>query len=186
MRKEEAVEAGGRRQAEDVDGWVERATGLLARAFDAIAARASWDNEAIEADAQALLANREALNETVVSGQGMVADSFYRPNDPLRSQLESAIPQYPFDLNRAQQLLAQAGWVRGSDGVLVHQQTGERLELEINGGDTRYIKQEQNIVADSWKKLGIQVIGQIRVDPLEPGAVILDGAGGGHRVVGLP
>lgn len=49
----------------DVEAWIERATGLLARALDAIAARASWDNEAIEADAKALLASREALNETL-------------------------------------------------------------------------------------------------------------------------
>jgi peptide/nickel transport system substrate-binding protein len=101
--------------------------------------------------------DRQALNDTVVSGVGVIADSFYRSSDPLRPQLEASIPQYPFDLSRAQQLLAQAGWVRGSDGNLVHQQTGERLELEINGGDTRYIKQEQNIVADSWKKVGVQV-----------------------------
>ena len=54
-----------RATAEDVDAWIERATGLLARAFDTIAARGSWDNETIEAEAKALLANREALNEAL-------------------------------------------------------------------------------------------------------------------------
>ena len=34
---------------------------LVSRAFDAIAMRTDWDNEAVEADAHALLANREAL-----------------------------------------------------------------------------------------------------------------------------
>jgi maltose alpha-D-glucosyltransferase/alpha-amylase len=52
-----------RATAADVDAWIERASGLLARAFDTIAARGSWDNETVEADAKALLANREALNE---------------------------------------------------------------------------------------------------------------------------
>jgi maltose alpha-D-glucosyltransferase/alpha-amylase len=51
-----------RATAADVDAWIERASGLLARAFDTIAARGSWDNETIEAEAKALLANREALN----------------------------------------------------------------------------------------------------------------------------
>jgi len=34
---------------EDVEAWIERATGLLSGAFDAIAARKDWDNEAVEA-----------------------------------------------------------------------------------------------------------------------------------------
>jgi maltose alpha-D-glucosyltransferase/alpha-amylase len=46
---------------EDVEAWIERATGLLSGAFEAIAARREWDNEALEADARALLANRESL-----------------------------------------------------------------------------------------------------------------------------
>ena len=41
--------------------WIERATGLLSRAFEAIAARKDWDNQAVEADAHTLLANRESL-----------------------------------------------------------------------------------------------------------------------------
>jgi maltose alpha-D-glucosyltransferase/alpha-amylase len=54
-----------RATAEDVAAWIERASGLLARAFDTIAARGSWDNETVEADAKALLASREALTETL-------------------------------------------------------------------------------------------------------------------------
>jgi maltose alpha-D-glucosyltransferase/alpha-amylase len=54
-----------RATAADVDAWIERASGLLARAFDTIAARGSWDNETIEAEAKALLANREALDEAL-------------------------------------------------------------------------------------------------------------------------
>ncbi len=41
-----------RATAADVDAWIERASGLLARAFDTIAARGSWDNETIEAEAK--------------------------------------------------------------------------------------------------------------------------------------
>jgi maltose alpha-D-glucosyltransferase/alpha-amylase len=47
---------------EDVEAWIERATGLLALAFDAIAGRKTWDNEAAEADAKALLSVRDALD----------------------------------------------------------------------------------------------------------------------------
>ncbi len=50
---------------EDVEAWIERATGLLSGAFEAIAARKDWDNEAVEADAHMLLANRESLERTL-------------------------------------------------------------------------------------------------------------------------
>jgi maltose alpha-D-glucosyltransferase/alpha-amylase len=50
-----------RATAADVDAWIERAMESLAQAFDAIAARKSWDTEPVEADAKALLANREGL-----------------------------------------------------------------------------------------------------------------------------
>ncbi|MFO1080321.1 MAG: maltose alpha-D-glucosyltransferase [Reyranellaceae bacterium] len=50
-----------RAEEADVARWIERASGLLARAFDAIAQRATWDNEAAEADAHRLLAGRAAV-----------------------------------------------------------------------------------------------------------------------------
>ncbi|MEA2814786.1 MAG: maltose alpha-D-glucosyltransferase / alpha-amylase [Rhodospirillaceae bacterium] len=66
-----APRAAGR---EDVEAWIERATELMSGAFEAIAARRDWDNEAVEADARALLANREALERTLrrlgESGEG--------------------------------------------------------------------------------------------------------------------
>jgi maltose alpha-D-glucosyltransferase/alpha-amylase len=49
----------------DLDAWVERAMGLLAQAFDAIAARTTWETETAEADAKAVLSSREALERTL-------------------------------------------------------------------------------------------------------------------------
>jgi maltose alpha-D-glucosyltransferase/alpha-amylase len=57
-----APRAAGR---EDVEAWIERAMESMSGAFEAIAARRDWDNEAVEADARALLANREALERTL-------------------------------------------------------------------------------------------------------------------------
>jgi maltose alpha-D-glucosyltransferase/alpha-amylase len=51
--------------AEDVEAWIERATGFLAQAFDVIGARKTWDDEAVGADASALLASREALEQAL-------------------------------------------------------------------------------------------------------------------------
>jgi maltose alpha-D-glucosyltransferase/alpha-amylase len=50
---------------EDVEAWIERATGLLSQALDAIAARKTWDSEIVEADARAVLISRGALERTL-------------------------------------------------------------------------------------------------------------------------
>jgi maltose alpha-D-glucosyltransferase/alpha-amylase len=50
---------------EDVAAWIERAMELTSGAFEAIAARKDWDNEAVEAEARTLLANREALERAL-------------------------------------------------------------------------------------------------------------------------
>ncbi len=51
-----------RATAADVDAWIERATGLLDRALEAIGNRQDWDDETVAADAKVLLASREALH----------------------------------------------------------------------------------------------------------------------------
>jgi maltose alpha-D-glucosyltransferase/alpha-amylase len=50
---------------EDVLAWIERATGLLKQALDIVAEHKTWDNEAVEADAGAVLAAREELMATL-------------------------------------------------------------------------------------------------------------------------
>jgi len=102
--------------------------------------------------------DRQALVDVITAGHGQVADSYARPTDSFRSAVESAIVQYPFDPARAQGLLTQAGWQRGSDGVLVDTQSGERFESEIwgrqaVGGQER----EPSIVADMWNQLGARM-----------------------------
>jgi peptide/nickel transport system substrate-binding protein len=104
--------------------------------------------------------DRPLMTETITAGLALVADSWVSPNHRLRGELESAIPQYPYDLNRAQQLLAQAGWTRGSDGILVNAD-GEKMEIELAGPVRTALQKQQAIISDGWKPLG--VVGQIYV-----------------------
>lgn len=66
------------------------------------------------------------------------------------------LPQYPYDLNRAQQLLAEAGYRRGTDGFLRDPQ-GNIVEFTINtnaGNPDR--EAEGNIIRQDFTKLGIR------------------------------
>lgn len=99
--------------------------------------------------------DRKGLVDGVSQGIAPVADSWYRPDDPLRPQLQSAIPSFPYDPRRAQMLLSEAGWNRGGDGVLVNGQTGERFETVLwsivrVGGE-----RPASVVADYWKTVGL-------------------------------
>lgn len=119
--------------------------------------------------------DRQAIADAIAGGLAPVADSWVSPSHPLRPEVESAIPQLPYDPARAQQLLEQAGWARsvdagrpdgsgrGTDGVLVHSQNGERFEIELWGQARQPDMKEQPIVADYWKAVGVQT--EIQVIP---------------------
>jgi len=136
--------------------------------------------------------DRKGLVDAIVEGVGPTADSWYRPDDPMRADVETAIPQYPYDATRAQQLLAQAGWNRGADGVLVHAQTGERFETTL-WTRPRIGDKAVTVAADYWKAIGVDagiyVVPPAREEDREytssyPGALMtasgIDVAGSGY------
>jgi len=100
--------------------------------------------------------NKQALVDVMTVGSSVTADSWVRPGNPLRAPVESAIPQYPYDPNRAQQLLAQAGWTKGADGMLMHAPSGERFASQL-WSNTKVLtngEKQSSIVAQDWKVLG--------------------------------
>ena len=99
--------------------------------------------------------DRQALTDAVNDGMAPVADSWFSPSDQRRAEVETAIPQYPYDVARAQQLLASAGWLRASDGVLTHAETGERFISEIRSSQGS--EQEMGVLANFWKAIGAQI-----------------------------
>jgi peptide/nickel transport system substrate-binding protein len=99
--------------------------------------------------------DRQAIAEVVTSGLSPVADSWISSQNVVRGEVERSIPQYPYDVAKAQQLLAQAGWMRGGDGVLVHQQSGERFELPLWSRPATGGEQELLMIADNFKAVGI-------------------------------
>jgi len=101
--------------------------------------------------------DRKALVEAAAAGLTPVADHWFSPIHALRPEVESAVPQYPYDPARAQQLLAQAGWARGPDGLLIHGASGERFELQVFIQEEKS-EEDQAIVADYWKAAGVQAI----------------------------
>lgn len=99
--------------------------------------------------------DRHTLVDVAAYGLAPVADSWFRADDPLRPDVQSAIPQFPHDPVRAQEDLAQAGWVKGADSVLVNSRSGERFEIEMRAREPAS-ERGMNVIADYWKALGVE------------------------------
>ena len=73
-----------------------------------------------------------------------------------------AIKPLPYDPDGALRLLAEAGWIRGTDGWL--ERNGKRLQFTLITNQANPIREDILAIAqDSWKQIGIDV----RTDVLE-------------------
>jgi peptide/nickel transport system substrate-binding protein len=100
--------------------------------------------------------DRQTLTDVMTDGTSPIADSWLRPGTQLRRDVEPAIPQYPFDPRRAQQLLTQAGWERNAEGALISARTGERFASDL-WANTKVIvagDRQASIIAQDWKATG--------------------------------
>jgi peptide/nickel transport system substrate-binding protein len=98
--------------------------------------------------------DRVSLVEVMTNGLSTVPDSYVPATDPRLPELDPFVAKFPYDPARALQLLQQAGWSRGSDGVLVRQRDGQRFEIAFNQRAGRDEK-AGSIIADDWKRIGV-------------------------------
>lgn len=99
--------------------------------------------------------DRQQLADAMTQGLAPPADSWFFPGHELRPQLDASIPRLPYDPAAALQQLGQVGWARGSDGILVHQQTGEPFNVQIKAD--REEQRVASIVANHWRAIGARV-----------------------------
>ena len=98
--------------------------------------------------------DREAYAEVASAGiPDKAAHSMLPPDNPLHSYVKDAWKQrYPYDPTRSAAAFEEAGWRRGTDGMLANS-AGQRLKLETRntaGNDER-----SALVADMWRRSGV-------------------------------
>lgn len=101
--------------------------------------------------------DRRVIVDDLLYGKTTISDAPLAPNESDFKDVESAIPRYPYEPQRAAELLQDLGYTRGADGML-RDAAGQRLTIESrtnNQLDTQ-VKAEA-IVADFWRQAGVNV-----------------------------
>ena len=101
--------------------------------------------------------DREGINQALFEGEGVMADVPFVPKTVgYFAAIDAVVARYPFDPNRAQMLLTQAGYTRGGDGVWASPSAG-RLSFDLLTGATSQNEAEMAIVASGWRQVGFEV-----------------------------
>jgi peptide/nickel transport system substrate-binding protein len=95
--------------------------------------------------------NRQGLVDAVLFGNG---DATYGPFPKTDRQYEPKVEQFnQFDVAKSKELLAKAGWVAGSDGVLAR--NGTRFEFAAVVEDETTQKLIAEAVTQQFKEVGV-------------------------------
>jgi peptide/nickel transport system substrate-binding protein len=97
--------------------------------------------------------NKKAMIERVLLGHAKEQNSNYPATSPV---FTDDVAKFPYDVNKAKQLLKDAGWTPGSDGILVKDGKPFKVRLHFNEGN----KRRESIAAltqQFLKEVGIQV-----------------------------
>lgn len=97
--------------------------------------------------------DREAIIGQVGQGQGEVA---HGPVSPLSWAYTDDMPRFEYDVDRARELLEEAGWEEGSDGTL--ERDGERFEFTLATNAGNQIREDIAVIIQSMlNEVGIDV-----------------------------
>ena len=98
--------------------------------------------------------DRKAILNTVLMGKGAVCTGIISP--ALQWAYNPDVANYPFDVDKAQALLAEAGWTKGSDGILT--KDGKKFSFTFILDPGNPVREQLSLYAQqAWKKIGMEV-----------------------------
>ncbi|MEA2639498.1 MAG: peptide/nickel transport system substrate-binding protein, partial [Chloroflexota bacterium] len=101
--------------------------------------------------------DRQQMVDTLQRGLSPVADSFLSPANPTYDATISAAVRYPYDPQRASQMLADLGYRKDADGGL-RDTARQPLAVEIRvGANSNLQVQSTQAVAEYWRAVGVGV-----------------------------
>lgn len=101
------------------------------------------------------LTDREALSAAILEGEVAVAHTLTGPVEEYFSELDRIATKYAFSPQLADRLLADAGFVKGRDGLYADA-AGQRLNMELRAFAADPGPSEAAILSSQWKTLGLE------------------------------
>jgi len=101
--------------------------------------------------------NDQERVDVLDGGKGRVALTLASPGLSYYPELEKVVLKHTYDPRRAQELMAEAGWTRGSDGFFQNG-AGERFTIEVASSAGTKNEQEVAIYIDGLRKVGFDAV----------------------------
>ena len=98
---------------------------------------------------------KSAINDAIYSGNSLLADFMIPPVALYGAAIDRAIPKYPYDLRRSEQLMNEAGFTKGNDGMYASAEGRLVVESKTNASSDNV--SEQQVVASEWRRAGFDV-----------------------------
>lgn len=121
---------------------------------DIVHPRALLDPRVRRALAHAI--DKGPINEAVYDGNSIVADFMIAPRSEAGDAVDQAIAKYAFDLRRSEELMAEAGFRKGTDGIYTDP-SDVRFSAEIKTNAAQDNEAEMAILASGWRAAGFDV-----------------------------
>lgn len=100
--------------------------------------------------------DKQAINEVVGGGAHFLADTMLFPTSEFGPAADAGAIKYPYNLRRSEQLMNEAGFFKGGDGVFASAAEG-RFTATVRTAFTADFEEELFIMADGWRKAGFDV-----------------------------
>ncbi|WP_434922548.1 ABC transporter substrate-binding protein [Glutamicibacter sp. PAEs-4] len=98
--------------------------------------------------------DRQALKDTVLSDSYVISGSILNRQAPGFVDLSAELA---YDPETAKQLLDEAGWVPGADGI--REKDGKKLEITVStSNNSVVIKPAFELIEQQWRELGVKLV----------------------------
>jgi len=97
--------------------------------------------------------DREGIAESVYGGEAPIGEFLIPPLSEVGRAADRVATRHPFDVRRSEQLMLEAGYTRGSDGIYTSPTSG-RFDLPLWTQEAADNNAEIAIMAEGWQRAG--------------------------------
>jgi peptide/nickel transport system substrate-binding protein len=98
--------------------------------------------------------DRKKIIDETLGGQGEIVHS---PILPYLFGYNPEVKKYPYDSEKAKEILKKSGWQKNKDKILEHKEKGKKLEITFVYPNQEEFPEVAKIIKESWGGLGVIV-----------------------------